>query len=86
MLTERELRHLVDEEIYEKHLAAALREAKATLTSSEHDHVYQCRTNDCIGWCTYEDGVNNFWCQACFKINCLNCQVKIKLAITLEKI
>lgn len=35
--------------------------------------MFCSKTNDCTGWCIYEDDVNIFKCPVCRKNNCITC-------------
>ena len=60
---------LVTDDVYEKHLQLSSREAE-----SRDAHSYHCGTPDCLGWCTYDDDVNSFFCYVCHHTNCLTCR------------
>jgi hypothetical protein len=60
---------LVSEEVYERHLHLSTREAEGQASQS-----YHCKTPDCAGWCTFEDGVSTFFCYTCRRLNCLLCE------------
>lgn len=55
--------------VYEKHLQRSLVTAE-----SQERNSFHCKTNDCPGWCIYEDLVNFFSCPVCKKENCLTCK------------
>ena len=61
---------LVPKEIFEKLLAQSMK-----LAESKMKNAYHCKTNDCTGWCIFEDDVNIFKCPVCSKRNCLTCRV-----------
>ncbi|XP_022653090.1 uncharacterized protein LOC111246938 isoform X3 [Varroa destructor] len=69
LLQEREIKALVSEDVYEKHLKRSMKQAETAAKNSFH-----CKTPDCPGWCFFEDNVNNFDCPVCTKRNCLTCQ------------
>ena len=54
---------------YGKYLSKSLQAAERGARDSFH-----CRSANCIGWCFYEDDVNNFICPICGKNNCLTCK------------
>lgn len=60
---------LVEVSVYEKHLQRSLVTAE-----SQERNSFHCKTNDCPGWCIYEDLVNFFSCPVCKKENCLTCK------------
>ncbi|KAK3757636.1 hypothetical protein RRG08_000151 [Elysia crispata] len=68
-LQEREIRRLVPEDLYFKHLQRSLDQAESQMQNS-----YHCKTPNCPGWCIYEDMVNFFNCPLCKKANCLTCK------------
>ena len=55
--------------MFERHLAQAVKLAENKIANTFH-----CKTNDCTGWCIFEDDVNVFKCPVCRKSNCLTCQ------------
>ncbi|XP_071958275.1 ranBP-type and C3HC4-type zinc finger-containing protein 1-like isoform X2 [Antedon mediterranea] len=69
LIQDREIRALVDNEQYQKHLQRCLATAETQAGNSFH-----CKTVDCHGWCIYEDDVNFFPCPICGKSNCLTCK------------
>lgn len=69
VLQEREIRAVVTEQIYEKHLMKSIREAENKI-----ENAFHCKTPNCRGWCIYEDNVNMFRCPVCSLTNCLTCQ------------
>ncbi|XP_043233405.1 ranBP-type and C3HC4-type zinc finger-containing protein 1-like [Amphibalanus amphitrite] len=68
-LTAKEIRALVSDEDYERHLARSLRQAEGNTANSFH-----CRTASCAGWCEFEDTVNTFCCPVCTRVNCITCR------------
>lgn len=69
VLQEREIRAVVTEQIYEKHLMKSIRQAENKI-----ENAFHCKTPNCRGWCIYEDNVNMFRCPVCSLTNCLTCQ------------
>lgn len=69
VLQEREIRAVVTQQIYEKHLTKSIREAENKI-----ENAFHCKTPNCRGWCIYEDNVNVFKCPICSLSNCLTCQ------------
>lgn len=69
VLQEREIRAVVTEQIYEKHLTRSIRQAEHRI-----ENAFHCKTPNCRGWCIYEDNVNIFRCPVCSLTNCLTCQ------------
>lgn len=69
MITDREIKALLDETQFQKYLKRSLSQAEKSSPNSFH-----CKTPDCTGWCLYEDEVNNFLCPVCKKTNCLVCK------------
>ncbi|XP_052816641.1 ranBP-type and C3HC4-type zinc finger-containing protein 1-like isoform X2 [Mya arenaria] len=69
VLQDREVKGLVNAELYGKYLARSLSTAESQANNSFH-----CKTMDCPGWCIYEDLVNFFVCQVCGIENCLTCK------------
>ncbi|XP_033124748.1 ranBP-type and C3HC4-type zinc finger-containing protein 1-like isoform X2 [Anneissia japonica] len=69
LIQDREIRALVDDEQYQKHLQRCLSTAETQAANSFH-----CKTVNCHGWCIYEDDVNFFPCPICKKKNCLTCK------------
>lgn len=70
-LQEREIKALVEPEIYQQHLAKSIAQAE----NNAGNKAFHCKTPDCPGWCIYDDDVNNFLCPVCKANNCLTCQV-----------
>lgn len=73
-LQDREIRALVSPLAYEKHLNKSLRMAEGLITNSVH-----CKTPNCTGWLIIEEKAKQFRCEVCQKINCIPCEVSIKL-------
>ncbi|XP_017888563.1 uncharacterized protein LOC108630025 [Ceratina calcarata] len=69
-LQEREIKALVEPEVYQQHLAKSIAQAE----NNAGNNAFHCKTPDCPGWCIYDDDVNNFLCPVCGKNNCLTCQ------------
>ncbi|XP_057334132.1 uncharacterized protein MAL13P1.304-like isoform X3 [Microplitis mediator] len=69
-LQEREIKALVNPQIYEQHLAKSVAQAE----NNAGHNAFHCKTPDCPGWCIYDDNVNNFLCPVCNKNNCLTCR------------
>ncbi|XP_034178702.2 uncharacterized protein LOC117603543 [Osmia lignaria lignaria] len=69
-LQEREIKALVEPEIYQQHLAKSIAQAE----NNAGNNAFHCKTPDCPGWCIYDDDVNNFLCPVCGVNNCLTCQ------------
>ncbi|KAL0107201.1 hypothetical protein PUN28_015610 [Cardiocondyla obscurior] len=70
-LQEREIKALVEPEVYQQHLAKSIAQAE----NNAGNKAFHCKTPDCPGWCIYDDDVNNFLCPVCGANNCLTCQV-----------
>lgn len=70
-LQEREIKALVEPEVYQQHLAKSITQAE----NNAGNKAFHCKTPDCPGWCIYDDDVNNFLCPVCKANNCLTCQV-----------
>ncbi|XP_018306955.1 uncharacterized protein [Mycetomoellerius zeteki] len=70
-LQEREIKALVEPEVYQQHLAKSIAQAE----NNAGNKAFHCKTPDCPGWCIYDDDVNNFLCPVCKANNCLTCQV-----------
>lgn len=70
-LQEREIKALVEPEVYQQHLAKSIAQAE----NKAGNKAFHCKTPDCPGWCIYDDDVNNFLCPVCEANNCLTCQV-----------
>ncbi|XP_072855571.2 sharpin isoform X1 [Pogona vitticeps] len=68
-LQDREIRALVSRDEYERFL-----ERRLAVAESRAQNSYHCRTADCLGWCIYEDDVNEFRCPICWALNCLVCK------------
>ncbi|XP_054840917.1 sharpin isoform X2 [Eublepharis macularius] len=68
-LQDREIRALVSQEEYERFL-----ERRLAVAESRAQNSYHCQTADCLGWCIYEDDVNDFRCPICWALNCLVCK------------
>lgn len=71
-ISDREIKHLLTQEEFDKYMERTLRIAEATIANS-----YHCKKPNCNGWCIVEDVVNVFQCPSCTSINCLQCQVLI---------
>lgn len=69
-LQEREIRALLTDQDYKKYQMKCLRKSELTM-----QNVFHCKTNDCIGFCIFEDELNFFDCPVCEKVNCLRCNV-----------
>lgn len=50
-------------------------ERRLAVAESRAQNSYHCQTADCLGWCIYEDDVNEFRCPICWALNCLVCKV-----------
>lgn len=61
---------LVSRDKYEHFL-----ERRLAVAESRTQNSYHCQTADCLGWCIYEDDVNEFRCPICWALNCLVCKV-----------
>lgn len=70
-LQEREIKALVEPEVYQQYLAKSIAQAE----NNAGNNAFHCKTPDCPGWCIYDDDVNNFLCPVCGANNCLTCQV-----------
>ncbi|XP_039220601.1 sharpin isoform X1 [Crotalus tigris] len=68
-LQDREIRALVTWAEYERFL-----EHRLAVAESRAQNSYHCRMADCLGWCVYEDDVNEFRCPICWALNCLVCK------------
>ncbi|XP_066480095.1 sharpin isoform X2 [Tiliqua scincoides] len=68
-LQDREIRALVTRDEYEHFL-----ERRLAVAESRAQNSYHCQTADCLGWCIYEDDVNEFRCPICWALNCLVCK------------
>ncbi|XP_030633698.1 ranBP-type and C3HC4-type zinc finger-containing protein 1 [Chanos chanos] len=68
-LQDREIRSLLSQEEYEKFL-----EMRLSIAESRSENSYHCKTPDCVGWCIFEDDVNEFTCDICNETNCLLCK------------
>ncbi|XP_048338527.1 sharpin isoform X1 [Sphaerodactylus townsendi] len=68
-LQDREIRALVSQGEYERFL-----ERRLAVAESRAQNSYHCQTADCLGWCIYEDDVNDFRCPICWALNCLVCK------------
>lgn len=60
---------VVSEEELQELYKRGLRQAENAAANSFH-----CRSNNCEGFCFYEDEVNHFNCPICAKQNCLLCK------------
>ncbi|XP_020280422.1 uncharacterized protein LOC109853085 [Pseudomyrmex gracilis] len=69
-LQEREIKALVEPEVYQQHLAKSIAQAE----NNAGNKAFHCKTPDCPGWCIYDDDVNNFLCPVCQANNCLTCR------------
>ncbi|KAF7654025.1 hypothetical protein LDENG_00075700 [Lucifuga dentata] len=68
-LQDREIRALLTEEEYQRFL-----ELRLSIAESRLEHSFHCQTSNCRGWCTYEDEVNEFYCELCKETNCILCR------------
>lgn len=68
-IQEREIRGLVSEEIYEKHLSMALKRAETNL-----ENVFHCKLPDCVGFVEHQPDNTAFICPVCEKVNCIVCK------------
>ena len=60
---------LVGAELYATHLKRSVQRAE-----QQEENSYHCKATDCVGWCIYEDEVNEYDCPVCKNINCLLCK------------
>lgn len=74
LLQEREIRGLVSQEEYEKHLSRSIR-----LAENKIENTFHCKTPNCKGWCIFEDNTNSFKCPVCTIVNCITCGVRITI-------
>ncbi|XP_029674449.1 uncharacterized protein LOC115242359 [Formica exsecta] len=70
-LQEREIKAVVEPEVYQQHLAKSITQAE----NNAGNKAFHCKTPDCPAWCIYDDDVHNFLCPVCGADNCLTCQV-----------
>lgn len=70
-LQEREIRALVADNIFEKHLEKSLK-----LYEGITSNAYHCKTPDCKGFIEIAENANapNFTCEVCMKQNCIKCK------------
>lgn len=68
-IQEREIRALVSAQIYEKHLALALKRAESNL-----DNVFHCKLPDCAGFVECHPDNIAFICPVCQTVNCIPCK------------
>lgn len=69
-LQEREIRGLVSNDEYEKHLANSIR-----LAENRIENAYHCKTPNCSGWIIFDEDMNAFKCPVCTIQNCITCGV-----------
>ncbi|CAL8076663.1 unnamed protein product [Orchesella dallaii] len=67
-LQDREIKAIVSPSAYDKYLERSMK-----LGESSMDSTFHCKTPDCRGWCVYDDGVRDFQCEICTKVNCIPC-------------
>ena len=68
---EREIRYLVPDDVYEKHLEKSLKQYEGALGSD----AYHCKTPDCRGFVEVDENLRGFTCEVCRVINCIGCKV-----------
>ncbi|KAK1799735.1 hypothetical protein P4O66_006272 [Electrophorus voltai] len=68
-LQDREIKTLLSQDEYQKFL-----ELRLNIAESRCENSYHCKTPDCMGWCIFEDNVNEFTCDICNETNCLLCK------------
>ncbi|XP_076864984.1 ranBP-type and C3HC4-type zinc finger-containing protein 1 [Brachyhypopomus gauderio] len=68
-LQDREIRTLLTQDEYQKFL-----ELRLNIAESRCENSYHCKTLNCMGWCIFEDDVNEFICDICNETNCLLCK------------
>lgn len=68
-LQDREVRGLVPQEIFDKHLEKSLK-----LYEGASENAYHCKTPDCRGFIEVDQNVRGFTCQVCSKVNCCGCK------------
>ncbi|KAK0161032.1 hypothetical protein PV327_009550 [Microctonus hyperodae] len=69
-IQEREIKALVDEDLYDLHLIKSISQAE----NNAGENGFHCKTPDCTYWCLYEENINNFICPVCNKTNCITCR------------
>ncbi|KAK0157826.1 hypothetical protein PV328_011516 [Microctonus aethiopoides] len=69
-IQEREIKALVDEDLYDLHLIKSISQAE----NNAGENGFHCKTPDCSYWCLYEENINNFMCPVCNKTNCITCR------------
>jgi RanBP-type and C3HC4-type zinc finger-containing protein 1 len=68
LLQDREIRALLNQEAFEKHLSKSLRRYGAS------ESAFHCRTTDCPGIIDKDENLRGFTCQVCRKVNCIRCK------------
>lgn len=71
LMTDREIRALLSDDHYEKHLE------KSLLVAERSGNTFHCRTPNCKGFCFLEEDDNEFICSMCDAENCFICKVRI---------
>lgn len=69
-LQEREIRNLVPDELFEKHLEKSLK-----LYEGASETAFHCKTPDCRGFIEVDANVRGFTCMVCGRVNCIGCKV-----------
>lgn len=68
-LREREIKAILSSDDFEKHIQKSLK-----LAENANELTFHCRTPDCMNFVEVGEGVVNFTCLACKKINCIACK------------
>jgi RanBP-type and C3HC4-type zinc finger-containing protein 1 len=75
MLQEREIRGILTEENFNKHLMKSLRQAEQKIQNTFH-----CKQPDCDWFCVVDPGITEIKCEICKIEYCMKCQVSFFLS------
>lgn len=81
IVEDREIRSLVTQAEFDKYSLKMLQ-----IVESQSSNSFHCKTPDCHGWAIVDDAVVFFICPICSSINCLSCQVCLKLRLMSQPI
>lgn len=69
VLMDTEVRSMVSEDAYRRHIGKSLTEAEASIANTFH-----CKTPDCPVWIEIDEMLDGFECPGCKKTNCVKCK------------
>lgn len=78
-IEDREIRALVTQAEFDKYSLRMLK-----IVESQSSNSFHCKSPNCDGWAFVEDAVSFLRCPICSSINCLSCQVRVKMLSHLQ--